>query len=206
MSKTTIIIADDHAIVRTGISALLKYQKDLKVVGEAEDGEEAVRLAKELKPDVVIMDLVMPRMGGVEATQAIREAHLSSKVLILTTFGTSVDVAHAVEAGAAGAIMKDVPNERLVEAIRAVAHGEKVFSGGVEQTLAEEQSAPLLTPRQLGILQSITRGLTNAEIAAQFGISLDGVKQHCIKIFKRLGAANRAEAVSIAMHRKLLRP
>ncbi len=205
MKTTRILLADDHSIVRMGISALLQYEKDLSVVGEAEDGDEAVALAKKHKPDVVLMDLMMPCMDGVEATRIIRQASPNTKVLILTTFGTSADVSRAIAAGASGAIVKDIAKEDLVDAIRKVAAGETVFSAEIEQTVKEEPAVPNFTQRQMEILHSVTRGLTNAEIAKQYGISTDGVKQHVMAIFKKLGAANRSEAVAIAMRRQLLK-
>ncbi len=205
MKKLRILLADDHSIVRMGISALLQYEKDLSVVGEAEDGKEAVALAKKHKPDVVLMDLMMPCMDGVESTRLIRQTSPSTKVLILTTFGTSADVSRAIAAGASGAIVKDISKEDLVDAIRKVAAGETVFSAEIEQTVKEEPAVPNFTQRQLEILHSVTRGLTNAEIAKQYGISTDGVKQHVMAIFKKLGAANRSEAVAIAMRRQLLK-
>ena len=204
-SKTRILVADDHSIVRMGLCTLLKYQPDLEVVGEAEDGEEAVRIAGELKPDVVVMDLMMPRMDGAEATKAIRESLPGTKVLILTTFGTSADVSRAVSNGASGAIMKDATNEELVDAIHAAMRGEQVFSPEIEVYVKEEPDVPRFTQRQLEILQSVTRGLTNPDIARQFGITTDGVKRHIMTIFKKLGAANRSEAVAIAMRRQLLK-
>jgi len=205
MKKLRILLADDHSIVRMGISALLQYEKDLSVVGEAEDGKEAVALAKKHKPDVVLMDLMMPCMDGVEATRIIRQASPNTKVLILTTFGTSADVSRAIAAGASGAIVKDISKDDLVDSIRKVAAGETVFSAEIEQTVNEEPAVPNFTQRQLEILHSVTRGLTNAEIAKQYGISTDGVKQHVMAIFKKLGAANRSEAVAIAMRRQLLK-
>ncbi len=205
MDKIKILLADDHSIVRMGISALLAYEKDISVVGEAEDGEEAVALAQSLKPDVVLMDLMMPRMDGVEATDRIRSALPSCKVLILTTFGTSADVSRAIASGASGAVVKDIGKDEIVDAIRRVASGEKVFSAEIEQTVKEEPAVPNFTKRQMDILHSVTRGLTNAEIAKQYGISTDGVKQHVMAIFKKLGAANRSEAVAIAIRRQLLK-
>jgi len=205
MGKTKILLADDHSIVRMGISALLAYEKDLAVGGEAEDGEEAVSLAQKLSPDVVLMDLMMPKMDGVEATRKIREQCPSCKVLILTTFGTSADVSRAIASGASGAVMKDIGKDEIVDAIRRVAAGGTVFSQEIEQTVKEEPSVPNFTQRQMDILHSVTRGLTNSEIAKQFGISTDGVKQHVMAIFKKLGAANRSEAVAIAMRRQLLK-
>ena len=205
MKQTRILIADDHSIVRMGISALLQYERGLSVVGEAEDGEEAVGLAGKTKPDVVLMDLMMPKMDGVEATRRIRETQSGTRVLILTTFGTSADVSRAIAAGASGAIVKDIAKDELVAAIRRVAKGESVFSPEIEQTVREEPALPNFTQRQMDILHSVTRGLTNAEIAKQFDISTDGVKQHLMVIFKKLGAANRSEAVAIAMRRQLLK-
>jgi DNA-binding NarL/FixJ family response regulator len=205
MDKIKILLADDHSIVRMGISALLAYEKDISVVGEAEDGEEAVALAQSLKPDVVLMDLMMPRMDGVEATDRIRSALPSCKVLILTTFGTSADVSRAIASGASGAVVKDIDKDAIVDAIRRVAAGEKVFSAEIEQTVKEEPAVPNFTKRQMDILHSVTRGLTNAEIAKQYGISTDGVKQHVMAIFKKLGAANRSEAVAIAIRRQMLK-
>ena len=205
MAKTKILLADDHSIVRMGISALLAYESDLAVIGEAEDGEEAVELARRHKPDVVLMDLMMPRLDGVEATRRIREELPSCKVLILTTFGTSADVSRAIASGASGAVVKDLGKDEIVDAIRRVASGEKVFSAEIEQTVKEEPSVPNFTQRQMDILHSVTRGLTNAEIAKQYGISTDGVKQHVMAIFKKLGAANRSEAVAIAIRRQLLK-
>ena len=118
MKEIRILLADDHSIVRTGIAAILGYEKDIAVVGEAEDGEEAIRLARKLSPDIVLMDLMMPGMDGVEATRTIRETLPDTKVLILTTFGTSADVARAIAAGASGAIVKDISKDDLVSAIR----------------------------------------------------------------------------------------
>ena len=205
MKEIRILLADDHSIVRTGIAAILGYEKDISVVGEAEDGEEAIRLARKLSPDIVLMDLMMPGMDGVEATRTIRKTLPETKVLILTTFGTSADVARAIAAGASGAIVKDISKDDLVSAIRRATNGETVFSPEIEQSTKAEPDVPEFTRRQLDILHSVTRGLTNADIARQFGISTDGVKHHIMAIFKKLGATNRSEAVAIALRRQLLK-
>ena len=203
-SKTRILIVDDHALIRRGLADLLRYEKDLAVVGEAGDGEAAVAVATELKPDVVVMDLMMPVMDGVEATQRIKEALPETKILILTTFGTSVDVARAIAAGASGAIMKDASMEEQLHAIRTVASGGKVLSPEIEKTVQEEP-LPEFTKRQLVILESAARGLTNKDIANMLDISPDAVKQHLAAICSKLGAANRAEAIAIAIRKHLLK-
>ena len=204
MKKIKILIADDHSVVRIGLSTLLGYQKDLTVVGEAENGEKAVAAARRLKPDVVVMDLVMPGLGGVEATQRIREALPDTKVLILTSFGSSEDAARAIAAGASGVIMKDSANRELITAIRTIAEGGKAFSADVCLPSVDEET-PALTERQLAILQSAARGLSNAEIGLQFGISKDMAKHHLSAVFEKLGAANRAEAIAIALRKHLLK-
>ena len=203
--KKKVLIVDDHSLVRLGLSALLGYQSDMDVAGEAEDGEEAVHMACKVHPDVIVMDLMMPGVDGVEATRRIREKLPDSHILILTTFGTSADVARAIAAGASGAIMKDTSNEDLLNAIRTVAEGGKVFSPEIEQHVKEYSVSPDLTQRQMEILHSVTRGLSNPDIAKQFDITVDGVKAHLSAIFAKLGAANRSEAITIALRRHLLK-
>ena len=203
-SKTRILIVDDHALIRRGLADLLRYEKDLAVVGEASDGEAAVAVATELKPDVVVMDLMMPVMDGVEATRRIKAVLPEAKILILTTFGTSVDVARAIAAGASGAIMKDASMEDQLHAIRTVASGGKVLSPEIEKAVQEEP-LPEFTERQQLILESIARGLTNKDIANMLDISPDAVKQHLAAICSKLGAANRAEAVNVAHRKHLLK-
>ena len=205
MKRMKVLIVDDHSLVRMGLAALFGYQKDFVVTGEAEDGEQAVRLARETKPDVIVMDLMMPGMDGVEATRQIRAERSDARILILTTFGTSADVARAIAAGATGAIMKDASNDELLAAIRTVAGGGTAFSPEIEQFVKEEPTPPELTRRQLDILHSVTRGLSNPDIAKQFGITVDGVKAHLNVIFAKLGAANRSEAITIALRRHLLK-
>ena len=203
-SKTRILIVDDHALIRRGLADLLRYEKDLAVVGEASDGEAAVAVATELEPDVVVMDLMMPVMDGVEATRRIKAVLPEAKILILTTFGTSVDVARAIAAGASGAIMKDASMEDQLNAIRTVASGDKVLSPEIEKAVQEEP-LPEFTERQQLILESIARGLTNKDIANMLDISSDAVKQHFAAICAKLGAANRAEAVNVAHRKHLLK-
>ena len=205
MKKTSVLLVDDHSVVRMGLAAIINIEKDLKVCGEAESGAEAVKLAKEMRPDVVVMDFMMPGMDGAEATEAVLRASPESKVLVLTTYGTSSDIARALKSGATGAVTKNLSNEELADAIRATARGERMLSAEIEASLSEAELDNGLTARQREVLDSITRGLSNDDIAGMLGISKVRVKQHLAALYQKLGAANRAEAVAIALRRQLLK-
>ena len=206
MKNIRVLIADDHAIVRHGLCALLGTERGIEVVGEAKDGNEAVARTKQLAPDVVIMDIVMPRKDGVEATVEIRAAIPSAKIVVLTSFGTSDMISRAIEAGATGALMKTAEDRELLSAIRTVASGGRVISPAVRKLISTDPPAPELTPRQLEILQAMARGLTNKDIAKMFSIRTDGVNEHVLAILAKLGAANRTEAVATAIRKQLIRP
>ena len=203
--KTKILIADDHKIVRMGLAALLATEKDLQLVGEAENGIEAVKLAASLKPDVVIMDIMMPKKDGVEATREVLSASPGTKVLLLTSYGTSNAVAQAIDAGASGALMKTADDAQIVSVIRRLAAGEKYISPEIRKSISETPTIPVLSPRQTEVLRQLTLGLTNKEIANALGIWKDGVEDHINIIFSKLGASNRAEAVAIALRKHLLK-
>ena len=205
MNPIRILIADDHALLRHGLTMVFALHNDLSVVGEAKNGIEALKLAKTTSPDVVIMDLSMPGMDGVEATRLIHEAVPSAKILILTTFGTSVDVARALREGASGALVKDAGDDELVKAIRSVASGKQAFSREIKAMLKNEPEPPELTERQRELLSSIVNGLASEAIAANLGISAYSVNQQLDAIRKKLGAANRTEAVAIALRKHLLK-
>ena len=205
MKSITVLIVDDHAIFRRGLASLLNTVREFCVVGEAEDGNMAISRIDELNPDIVIMDLSMPVLDGVEATRRIRESLPSTKVLILTTFGTSVDIARAIQSGASGAFVKDSEDDELINAIRTVAAGGKAFSGEIRTMLRKEPKPPELTERQREILRSVVGGQSSDAIAATLGISADAVNQHLDAIRKKLGAANRTEAVAIALRKHLLK-
>ena len=205
MSKTRVLIADDHAVVRMGLASLLGTAKAIEVVGEAFDGEDTVRKALKLKPDVVIMDLVMPRKDGIAATTEIHEKLPESKVLILTTFSSSENIAKALKVGATGAVLKSSSNDELIGAVLKVARGERYLSADIEHLLEDDPPLPDLSPRQIEILESISRGLTNKEISTQLEISLESVKSHIKIILEKLGAASRTEAASIAQRKHLLK-
>lgn len=205
MKKTSVLLVDDHSVVRMGLAAIINIEKDLKVCGEAESGAEAVKLAREMRPDVVVMDFMMPGMDGAEATAAVLRASPESKVIVLTTYGTSADIARALKAGATGAVTKNLANDELADAIRATARGERKLSAEIEASLSEAESDNGLTARQREVLDSIMRGLSNDDIAKMLGISKVRVKQHLAALYQKLGAANRAEAVAIALRRQLLK-
>ena len=205
MNTIRVLIADDHTVVRMGLSALLETEPDIHVVGQAKNGEEAVRETLRLQPDVVIMDLMMPKMDGVEATALLRGKSSGAKVIVLTTFGTSDGIAHALECGAAGAVLKSAEDTELVDAIRKVAAGRQYLSNDIRRQLASDPPIPELTSRQKDILRSMIRGLTNRDIAKQLGIRQDGVNIHVNAILQKLGAANRTEAVAIALRKHLLK-
>ena len=206
MTPTRVLIVDDHAILRMGLASLLSSKKDIEVVGDAANGPEGIRRAIELKPDVVMMDLMMPGMGGAEATARLLEKAPDAKVLIITTFDTSDGIDRALKAGARGAIMKNCDFEELVDALRTVASGGSYIAPDVKRLFSNDPPAITLSPRQREMLQSIARGLSNPDIAKQFGISIYVVKEHIAALFAKIGAANRSEAVAIAMRKNLLAP
>ena len=205
MSKIRVLIVDDHAILRMGLSSLLRQKTDIEVVGDADGGESAIRKVQKLRPDVVIMDLMMPGMDGTEATRRIVADNPGTRVLILTTFGTADGLAHAIEAGAQGAILKSADFPDLVEAVRTVARGDRYVSPDISSILAEEPPVPELSERQAEILESIIKGLTNKEIADNLGISLQRVKEHVSALLLKIGATNRSEAAVIALRKHLLK-
>ena len=203
--KIRVLLADDHTLVRMGLKMLLSAADGFTVVGEAENGEEAVRLTEAERPDVVVMDLSMPILNGTEATKAICASCPETRVLILTTFADPEEISAALSAGAAGALLKSSANAELLTAIRAVSGGETFLSDEIRELLSDVPAAPSLTERQLQVLASVTRGLSNREISIQLGISQERIKQHLNVIYEKLGAANRAEAVAIALRKHLLK-
>ena len=209
MTKETdtikVLLVDDHAVMRMGLAALLGTQKQIEIVGDTGDGASAIRKAQKLQPDVVIMDLMMPVMDGVETTRQLLEKQPDAKVLILTTFGTADGIAHALAAGAKGAITKTVDLKELLAAIRAVASGRRYVEEDIERLIATDPPVTDLSPRQQDILAGLTRGLSNEDIARMLDISVQRVKDHTNIIFHKIGAANRAEAVAIALRKHLLK-
>ena len=202
-----VLITDDHAIVRKGLAMLLATERDMKVVGEAQDGQEAVEKAGPLKPDVVLMDLVMPRMDGIEATRKITEAHPEVKVLVLTSFAADDKVFPAVKAGALGYLLKDSSPEDLVEAIRRVHRGEPSLEPDIARKVLQELSQPgkakptgdPLTERELEVLRLIAQGLSNKEIASRLFISEWTVRTHVSNVLSKLHLASRTQAALYAL-------
>ena len=199
-----IFIADDHALMRVGLRSMLGLEPDLEIVGEAADGEDAIRQVRALRPDVVIMDLMMPKTNGVEATRAILQDLPDTKIVILTSFGTSDELRRAVAHGAVGVQPKEDPTENLITSIRTVMRGETAFPPEVKRMLDAEPPPNPLTDKQAELLRLVIKGQTDKQIADAFGISDSGVKKHLKLIFAKLGATNRTEAAAIALRNSLL--
>ena len=205
MKTISVLLIDDHDVMRMGLASLLGTCKDISVIGDAGDGESGVRKALKLRPDVIIMDLMMPEMDGAETTKRILEKCPEANVLILTTFSTSDGIKRALDAGAKGAILKSSDLKGLLAAIHAVATGKRHLSAEVEQIMTDDPPIPELSARQREILDSLVRGLSNPDIATQLGISTQMVKDHLTVLLAKLGAANRAQAVAIALRKQLLK-
>ncbi|HZN20367.1 MAG TPA: response regulator transcription factor [Micromonosporaceae bacterium] len=214
-----ILLADDQPLLRTGFRMVLGAEDDLDVVGEAGDGAEAVDLARRLLPDVVLMDIRMPRMDGVAATRAIVDARLPVRVLILTTFDLDEYVVGALRAGASGFLAKDVPADDLVTAIRTVAAGEAVVAPRILRRLLDQFAGALpdpnataprildvLTEREREVLTQVARGLSNAEIARALSVSETTIKTHVGHVLTKLGLRDRVQAVVLAYETGLVRP
>jgi DNA-binding NarL/FixJ family response regulator len=202
-----VLIVDDHPVVRAGLAGMLAAEDDLEVVGEADDGAEAVAVAGQLRPDVVLMDLRMPRVDGAEATARIVAADPNIKVLILTTYDTDSDIIRAVEAGATGYLLKDTPRTELAAAVRAAAQGETVLAPPVAARLVNRLRTPTweqLTPREAEVLAAVARGLSNAEVGRELFIGEATVKTHLLRIFAKLGVDDRTAAVTLAYERGIL--
>jgi len=205
MKKARLLVADDHSLVRIGLVTLLKTDRDLVVVGEAEDGDEAVRKAVELKPDIVVLDLMMPVMDGVEALHEIKSRLPSCKVIVLTTFASSNVIARAIDEGADGALLKSSSNDELLNAIHVAWAGGKAISDEVRELLRNDPPLPELSTRQRQILEAVAEGLTNKEIATRLSLHPESVKSYLDALYEKLGVSTRAEALGIALRKDLLK-
>ena len=210
MSKIRILLADDHAVVREGTRQLLEREEDMEVVAEAGDGEEAVRLASQWRPDIAIMDISMPKLNGIEATRKIKALYPAIAVLVLTAYDDDQYVFALLEGGAAGYLLKNVRAEELIRAIRAVHAGESVLHPAIARKVinrfasptakrAEEQTLEQLSERELEVLKLAARGMTNQEIADQLVLSIRTVQTHLSNIFGKMGVGSRTEAVLQAL-------
>ncbi len=209
MNPIRVLIADDHPVVRAGLQGMLAAHAEVQVVGEACDGEQAVQRCRELQPDVVLMDLRMPGMDGVAATEKICAERAQTRVLILTTYDSDRDIDRAVRAGATGYLLKDSPREELFRAIAATARGESLLAPAVAARLMRRVGVRAtepepLTARERTVLGWVARGRSNKQIAAELHISETTVKTHLEHIFGKLGVTDRTAAVTVAMQRGLL--
>jgi DNA-binding NarL/FixJ family response regulator len=212
-----VLLADDQELVRSGFRLILELADGIDVVGEATDGREAVRLAKELQPDVVLMDVRMPELDGIEATRRLRQAGVDARVLVLTTFDLDEYVYGAIRAGASGFLLKDAPRDQLVTAVRTVARGEALLAPAITQRLIERfvarppasETAPAiarLSSRELEVLRLLARGLSNAEIAVELIVGEATVKTHVARILRKLDVRDRVQAVVFAYETGLVQP
>ncbi|MCS6953186.1 MAG: response regulator transcription factor [Bryobacterales bacterium] len=215
MSKIRILLADDHSIVRRGLHYLLERSPDLEVVAEAADGREAVRLAEELAPDVVIMDIAMPQLNGIEATAQIVKRHPKAGVILLSMYSDEEYIVRALTAGAKGYLLKDSAESDLLRAVEAVAQGKTFFSPAIAQALLEDyvrtlqqrglkDSYELLTDREKEILQLLAEGKSNKEVAALLNLSVYTVETHRANLMQKLNLHNTAEIVLYAVRKKII--
>jgi DNA-binding NarL/FixJ family response regulator len=203
-----ILVTDDHPVVRAGLSGMLSGEPDFEVVGEAQNGKEAVAFVGELKPDVVLMDLRMPEMDGVTAIGHIKSDHPDVHILVLTTYESDADILRAIETGATGYLLKDTPREELFGAIRTVAQGQSPLAPGVAARLMQRVRGPEeegLSTREIEVLELVAHGTSNTEIAKQLWVSETTVKSHMLHIFDKLGVTDRTAAVTEALKRGIIR-
>lgn len=204
-----VMIVDDHPMVRRGLAAFLKVHEDLELVGEASDGTEALRVCNQVKPDVILMDLVMPGMGGAETTRVIRDECPHVHVIALTSFQEKELVREAMEAGATSYLLKNVAADELAQAIRAARSGKSTLAPEALQALVQTAHEPPrtnyeLTPREKEVLALIVEGLTNPEIAERLVVTRSTAKAHVSNILSKLDVSNRAEAIRVALQEKLV--
>jgi NarL family two-component system response regulator LiaR len=204
-----VMIVDDHPIVREGLTTLLEAHPELTLVGEAPDGGRAIELCDQLRPDVILMDLIMPEVDGVTAIQSIMKSHPETRILALTSFVENEILQAALEAGAVGYLLKNISAAELAEAIKTANVGKPTLAPEATQALIHAVTAPPslghdLTPREFDVLNHLAEGLTNAEVAQRLGISPSTVKNHISNILSKLGAASRTEAATIALKHKLV--
>jgi len=212
MEPINVLIVDDHAVVRRGLRSILEVEQDIEVIGEAADGSEAVQKVKELLPDVVLMDLVMPGMDGITAIRQIRESCPSTRVLVLTSFSEDENIFASIKAGAIGYMLKNVPAEDLERAVRSVARGELHLQAVIAQKVLDEFSPKSvdtsnlanLTTREIEVLTMIARNMTNKEIASELCISIKTVKVHVSNILSKLHSRDRTEAAVYAIRQGLV--
>jgi DNA-binding NarL/FixJ family response regulator len=203
-----ILISDDHPVVRAGLRGMLSSEPDFEVVGEAENGKEAVALTGERRPDVVLMDLRMPEMDGVTAIGRIRAEHPEVQILVLTTYESDADILRAIETGATGYLLKETPREELFGAIRLVAEGKSPLAPGVAARLMQrmrDTNEEGLSTREIEVLELVARGTSNKEIAKQLWVSETTVKSHMLHIFDKLDVTDRTAAVTAALKRGIIR-
>jgi two-component system NarL family response regulator len=203
-AKIRILVADDHPIVRDGIISIVEVEKDMRVVAQAEDGIKAVELAKKHQPDIILLDLRMPGLDGLEVVAQIQSLRLPSKVIVLTTFESERDVHLALKSGARSYLLKDTPREILLDTIRQVHRGKTCIPPRIGQKLAENMSHPTLSKREMEILKLIADGRSNKEIGSQLGITEGTVKTHTKSVLSKLHAPGRTAAVKEAIHRGLV--
>jgi two-component system NarL family response regulator len=203
--KIRLLLVDDHLVVRIGLRSLVEVQPDMVVAGEAAGGKEAVALFAKLKPDITLMDLRMPDLNGTAATTAIRHTFPGARVLVLTTFDSDEDIFRALEAGAAGFLLKDTTGETLLKTIREVHAGTYRLPPAIATRLAQRQAAPELSPRELEVLHLIVKGRSNKEIGSDLGLAENTVKNHVKMIFEKLKVADRTQAATTALQRGLAR-
>ena len=200
-----VLLVDDHALLRTGVANIINQESDLRVVAEAGNGEEAIAAYERHRPDVILLDLRMPVMEGVEAVRRIRQADPAALVIVLTTYDTDDEIARALKAGAKAYVLKDISAEGLVACIRDVLAGKTYIAPAAAAKLAEGVTRVHLTPREMATLRLLADGRANKEIASALDISERTVKTHLAHLFEKLGVASRTEAIKVAMRRGLVR-